>query len=241
MLERAIAAHGGLERFERTDHMEVDLHVGGLALPLRFQRGTLSNYTGEVSMREPRAVLTPYPAPGRRGVFERDSVRIESLDGEVLSERADPRAAFGGRRNLWWDDLDLLYFAGYALWGYAVAPFVLARPEFEVRDEQPWEENGERWEGIRVTFPPDTPAHSREQSYWFGPDGLLRRNDYTAEVFGNWAKATHYVYDHREFDGFVIPTRRRAMPRGPRGRPLPIPIVTIAIADVRVVPDGGAG
>ena len=64
-------------------------------------------------------------------------------------------------------------------------------------------------------FPADVPAHSREQSYWFGPDGLIRRNDYTAEVFGGWAKATHYCWDYREFGGFMIPTRRTAMPRGP--------------------------
>jgi hypothetical protein len=234
LLERAIAAHGGMERFERTDRLAADLHVGGLALPLRFQRGTLSSYTGEVSTGEPHAVLTPYPGTGRRGVFERDRVRIESLDGEVLSERSNPRAAFGGRRNLWWDDLDLLYFAGYALWGYLCAPFMLAREGFTVVDERPRQEDGETWEGIRVAFPTDVPAHSREQSYWFGPDGLIRRNDYTAEVFGGWAKAAHYCWDYRGFDGFMVSTRRRAMPRGPGGRPLrAVAVVTIAIDEVR--------
>jgi hypothetical protein len=234
LLERAIAAHGGMERFERTERLAADLHVGGVALPMRFQRGKLSNYTGEVWTREPRAVLTPFPGTNRRGVLERDRVRIESLDGEVLSERANARAAFGGRRNLWWDDLDLLYFAGYALWGYMVAPFALAQPAYEIDDEEPWQENGETWEGIRVTFPADVPAHSRQQSYWFGPDGLIRRNDYTAEVFGGWAKAAHYCFDYREFDGFKVATRRRAMPRGPGRRPVrPIAVVTIAIDDVR--------
>jgi len=234
VLERAIAAHGGMDRFDATDRLAADLHVGGVALPLRFQRGKLADYTGEVSTRVPRVVLSPYPAEGKRGVLEPDRVRIESLDGEVLVERTDPRAAFGGRRNLWWDDLDLLYFAAYALWGYLCAPFMLAGEGFEVTDEEPWHEDGETWEGIRVTFPPDVPAHSREQSYWFGQDGLIRRNDYTAEVFGPWAKAAHYCWDYREFDGFMVPTRRRAMPRGPGRRPLRrIPLVSIAIDDVR--------
>jgi hypothetical protein len=237
LLERAIAAHGGRERFERTERIAADLHVGGVALPLRFQRGKLSDYTGEVWTREPRAVLEPYPAPGRRGVFERDRVRIESLEGEVLAERADPRAAFGGRRNLWWDDLDLLYFAGYALWGYVVAPFVLTQPGYTVEDEEPWREGGETWQGIRVTFPANVPAHSRVQSFWFGPDGLIRRNDYTAEVFGGWATAAHYCFDYREFDGFMVPTRRRAMPRGPSRRPVrAVALVKIAIDAVRAFP-----
>jgi hypothetical protein len=29
------------------------------------------------------------------------------------------------------------------------------------------------------------------------------RHDYTAEVFGGWAKAAHYYFDHREFGGLV--------------------------------------
>ena len=223
-----------MERFEATERLAVDLRVSGLAFPLRFQRGKLSDYTGDVSTREPQAVLSPYPEAGKRGVFEADRVRIESAGGEVLEQRTDPRAAFGGRRNLWWDELDLLYFAGYALWGYMAAPFVFTRPGFTVADEDPWREGGETWQGIRVTFPADVPAHSREQSYWFGPDGLIRRNDYTAEPFGGWAKAAHYCWDYREFSGFMVPTRRRAMPRGPGRRPLrPIAVVSIAIDDVR--------
>ena len=233
MLERAIAAHGGLARFEATKRVVADVRCGGWAFPLRFQRGKLARFTGEVTTAEPHVVLTPYPGEGQRGVFERDRVRIESLDGAVVAQRSDPRAAFGGRRNLWWDDLDLLYFAGYALWGYVGAPFILMRDGFEVTGEQPWHQDGETWEGIRVRFPPDVPAHSREQSYWFGPDGLIRRNDYTAEVFGPWAKAAHYCWDHREFSGFVVPTRRRAMPRGPGRRPVPFTLVSIAIDDWR--------
>jgi hypothetical protein len=233
VLERAIAAHGGMERFDALDRVTADLRVSGWALAMRFKRGALADYSGELDTRAPHAVLSPYPDDGQRGVFERDRVSIESRDGKVIAERQDPRASFGGRRNLWWDDLDLLYFASYALWGYLCAPFIFTRPGFTVEDEEPRREGDETWEGIRVTFPADVPAHSREQSYWFGPDGLLRRNDYTAEVFGSWAKAAHYCWDHKEFHGIVVPTRRRAMPRGPRGRPVPIPLVSIAIDDLR--------
>ena len=127
-----------------------------------------------------------------------------------------------------------MYFAGYAMWGYMCAPFIFTREAFRIEDEDPWHEGGETWEGIRVTFPPGVPAHSREQSYWFGPDGLIRRNDYTAEVFGGWAKAAHYCWEYRDFGGFMIPTRRAAMPRGPGRRPVrQIRLVTIAIDGVR--------
>ena len=150
-------------------------------------------------------MLAPHPEPGKRGVFENGDVRIETDDGRVIEERKNARAAFGGRRNIWWDDLDLLYFGGYALWGYVVAPFIFTRPGFEVEEIEPWRERGEEWPGLRVRWPETLPAHSREQLYYFGPDGLIRRNDYTAEVFGRWAKATHYCWDYRDFAGIQDP------------------------------------
>jgi hypothetical protein len=151
-----------------------------------------------------------------------------------VAARDDPRPEFRRlRRQFRWDDLDLLYFAGYALWGYATAPFIFRRPGFEVEEADPWREDGETWRALRVRFPDAIPAHSRQQLYYFDDRGLLRRNDYTAEVFGSWARATHYCWDHETFDGIVVPTRRTAMPRRRNGRPLTaVSLVKIAIDDV---------
>ena len=234
LLDRAVEAHGGLARFEATEQVAADVRISGWALPMRFKRGALADYTATAWTHEPRAVLDPYTAPGRRGVFDRDDVRVEAADGAVLEERRNARDYFRGRRAVWWDDLDLLYFAGYAFWGYVVAPFIFTRPGYEIAEVEPWRENGEEWPGLRVRYPDDVPAHSREQHYYFGPDGLIRRNDYTAEVFGRWARATHYCWDYRDYGGFKIPTRRRAMVRRPGGKPIrAITVVGIAIDDVR--------
>lgn len=51
----------------------------------------------------------------------------------------------------------------------------------------------------------------------FGEDGLLRRLDYTADVFGALARGAHLCEAHKTFDGVVIPTYRRVIPR-PVGR-----------------------
>ena len=220
LLDEAIEAHGGLERFRSASEITADLSATGWAFALRFQRGAFDSIHGTVSTTEPRTTLEPFPGPGKRGVLERNSVRIESDSGEVLARRDDPRSQFRRiRRNLWWDDLDMLYFGGYALWGYLNAPFAFVQPGYQVTDTYAWEEDGERWRGIEVTFPESVPAHSRVQRYYFDERGLLRRNDYTAEVFGSWAKAAHYCWEHREFDGIVVPTRRQATPRKRNGAP----------------------
>ena len=205
-----------------------------LGIPMRFQRGALRDVSGTVSTREPHTVLSPCPVR-RRGVFDRGAVRIESEDGEVLEERADPQPAFRSfRHNVWWDDLDLLYFGGYALWGYLNAPFMFRRDGFQVDEVEPWREDGERWRGIRVRFPDDVPTHSREQLYYFDDQGLLRRNDYTAEVLAHGRR-------RRTTAGTTSASRAsscprdccRAMVRRPNGKPLRrAAVVSIAIDSV---------
>jgi len=141
-------------------------------------------------------------------VFDRGAVRIETDDGRVLAQRLDPRSAFRNlRHEFWWDELDLPYFTGSALWTYMATPFVFATPGFEVQELDPWEERGEVWRRLAVTFPLELHTHSRQQVFYFGSDGLLRRHDYTPEVFGEWAKAAHDCFDDREFGGLLFPTR----------------------------------
>ena len=223
LLAAALAAHGGAERWAALDEVAFDQRAGGFALASKARRRAFARTSVRVHTREPRTVFPEWPAPGQRGVFEPGRVWIESGDGEVVAERRDPRAAFHGLLTVRWDRLHLLYFAGYALWGYLTQPFLLARPGFTCHEIEPWEERGETWRRLAVTFPPEIPAHSREQVYYFDSQLRLRRNDYTAEVFGRWARGAHYSDEHREVDGLVFPTRRRVYPRTPRNRPLRFP------------------
>jgi hypothetical protein len=51
-------------------------------------------------------------------------------------------------------------------------------------------------------------------------DGLLRRHDYIPEVIGTGLfahSAAHYTSDYQEFDGMMVPTRRRVYPVDPDG------------------------
>lgn len=239
LLDLALSAAGGLERWNAASEAVVKLSSGGLAFDTKWKRGALRDVEGTVSIAEPRTVYRPYPMAGERGVFEADRVRIETDGGELVDERADPRAAFSGRaglrRNLWWDHLDLLHFAGYALWNYLSFPFMLTRPGFELSEGEPLDADGERWRRLDVRFPPEVPTHSPQQSFYLDPEGRLRRHDYTAEPFGGWAKAIHYCDEHRSFDGLVVPTRRRVHPKLPNGKPFrPATLVWIDVESVEL-------
>ena len=236
LLTAALEAHGGLARWRSAREIRARLRSGGVALASKWKPRAFRAYEATIRTAEPRVVIAPYPGPGRRGVFEAAAVSIESDAGAVLARRENPRAAFRGlRRALWWDHLDALHFAGYALWNYFTAPFLFLSPGIAAREIEPWEEGGERWRRLHVTFPPGLPTHSREQVFYFDAAGLLRRHDYTAEVFGGWARAAHYSAEQRTFSGLVFPTRRRVYPRRADGRPRAVPtLVWIDVDDMRV-------
>lgn len=223
LLDEVLAAHGGVEGWQSVSTITARGRLGGL-LPKRFAGNKLANFTFEVEADEQRNVLHDFPQVGKRAVFNRGDVRIESRDGEQLKSRTDPRSAFFGwsgiRRNFHWDPLDVAYFAGYASWNYLTSPLLLTGDGAEVREGEPWQERGETWRRLEVSFPSGFHTHCRNQTFYVDADGLIRRHDFVAHAVGKWAKAALYCDQHRQFDGLLFPTRRRVLPRGPGRRVL---------------------
>jgi hypothetical protein len=90
----------------------------------------------------------------------------------------------------------------------------------------------EKWRRLRVQFPPGIPTHSTEQVFLVDRNGLLRRLGNRADPVGSTAIA-HYCYDHQDFSGLILPTRRRAFARRDDGTPAPeATIVQVDIANV---------
>ena len=238
IIEQAIAAHGGADLWEGASEVSVQISSGGLAFASKFQGHAVRDVEARISVDGQHVVLTPYPGPGQRGVLDEDgTVRVETDEGELVEARPNARSAFGDlRHKFWWDRLDILYFATYAIWTYVSTPFVFTREDYQVIELDPWVENGEPWRRLAVTFPEHVHTHSREQVFYLDANGLIRRHDYTAEPIAGWAKAAHYCFDHRSFGGLVVPTRRRVYPRKPNNQHRSGPLlvwIEVARAGVR--------
>jgi len=240
LLREAIEAHGGLERWLSVQEFVIRAKTGGIALPLRFQPGAFRYYEAHISTTEPRTTIFPHPGGEYRGVFESTTVQVLDPNMSVVQERKNARRFFTGfRRKFYWDDLDVMYFGGYALWNYLNLPFILASPGVIVNETDPWKGDKKTLRRLHAVFPEDMPTHCREQTFYFDSDNLLVRHDYTAEVFGQWAKASHYSWKHRNFDGIVIPTRRKVYPRKASNDPFRmITLVSIRIDSVTLINRG---
>lgn len=224
LLKEVIASHGGAERWASVRQLKLQLSLGGKLLALKFQSPRSRALVCTIKVRQVHAVLDPFPHSSLRGVFEIDGVRIETGEGEVIAQRRYIRDTEGRvPRRIIWDDLDLLYFLGYALWNYAVTPYLFRWPGFECREGENWiEQNGSCWRTLHVRYPPGFPTHSREQDYYFDEQMLLRRLDYTAYAFGEFARGAHFCDMHKVFDGLVLPTHRVVYPRRSSGQPVRI-------------------
>lgn len=238
LLHTAIEAHGGLERWKAVNEITFSAQTGGVALPLKLQFSAFNNYRGIVSAdpEHPYAAFTPYPQQSLQGVFQNGAVRILAPGGRVVAENKNPRANFADLRHMFiWDPIDALYFGGYAIWNYMNLPFLLTAPGMELFELEPWEEGERKLRRLHAVFPSYFHTHSKEQTFYFNDEGLLFRHDYTAEVFGKWAKAAHYSVGHKEFDGLVFPTVRRVFPRKADNTPVRfVNLVSIDIDNIKL-------
>jgi hypothetical protein len=87
-------------------------------------------------------------------------------------------------------------------------PFLYKQDGFATEEITSIEVDGEVWRRLQVTFPDHIKSHTRTQISCFGPDGLLRRHDYTVDILGG-ATGLNYASGYRDVDGIVIPTKRR--------------------------------
>jgi len=208
LLAMAIRAHGGIDRWNEFSTLRAELSIGGAIWDVKRQPGLLTDKVFEIQTREERLTITPFTKPDLRAVFVPNRQVLETLDGEIVETRDNPEAAFAGHtRETPWDKFHVAYFASEALWTYLTLPFLYTYPGFECEEIDPWQENGEEWRRLKVAFPDNIVSHSKTQVTHFGPDGLMRRHDYSVDVLGG-ATGANYTTNYKNFQGLMMPTTR---------------------------------
>lgn len=232
-LEAVFDAHGGLASWAGVTAIEGQLSCGGFALASRLQRRALRRLRFRVEPHARRVTLRDFGRLGWVGTWSPAGVSLRDGNG-LVGQRPDARAHFDRWASvIAWDRLDVLYFAGYALWNYLSFPFLLGQPGVTVSFDD---------RRLVVDFPPDLPTHSPRQAFHLDVHGHLLRHDYTAEVYGRWAHVANLVRGATVAGGHRFYTRRRAWARLGSGSaivPWPL-IIWIELDDLVVVREEGA-
>jgi hypothetical protein len=209
LLESAVAAHGGLDRWNQVQSITVDAAITGVFWHIKSKGDALKNVRFEADTTRQRLTMD-FAGEDKRSVFEPLRVVIQHRDGALIEARDNPERSFEGQQfETPWDDVHLAYFTGEALWTYLNAPFLFTRPGFVTEEIAPVEAGGETWRRLNVTFPDHIKTHTRQQVFCFGPDGLLRRHDFTMDILGG-APGLLNATGYRDVDGIMIPATRRA-------------------------------
>ena len=234
LVQLTLAAHGGLERWRRFEHVSARQRTGGVLWEIKRQRGVIDDVSVRVALRREWASHCPFGEATWRTSFEPRRVAIETADRQLVEERLSPRDSFAGHTQTTpWDRIQLAYFAGYAMWTYLLTPFLFTLDGVATRELEPWRESGESWRRLEATFAPEIATHSTVQTFYFGPDGLLRRQDYDPDVLGG-SPAAHYVEAYEEFSGMMVATKRRVLERRSDGTSArDTVLVSIDLSDVR--------
>jgi hypothetical protein len=234
LLQLAVDAHGGLSAWNAFSALELKVAIGGAIWEFKQNPGLLRDVTYNMKTHVEQLTITGFSAPDRRISFVPERLLLATLDGKLLESRDDPRAAFAGQTaQTPWDNLHVAYFSSYALWTYFNSPFLYTLPGFACEEIAPWQEGGETWRRLKVTFPDTVASHCKVQVTHFGPDGLMRRHDYTVDILGG-ATGANYAFDYREFQGIKVPMARRIYAYDDKRQKIPEPVlVSIDVSQVK--------
>jgi hypothetical protein len=208
LLDLAVKAHGGLDRWNKVKAIKVAASITGAIWFVKGKGDFLKNVVLTAETRNERVTID-FPGQDKRAVFKPNRIMIEKGDGTLIEARDNPEKSFEGQqRETPWDEIHVAYFVGEALWTYLNTPFLYTHDGFTTEEIPSIKVEGETWRRLKVTFPDNVKSHSKEQISSFGPDGILRRHDYTVDILGG-ATGLNYASDYRDVDGIIVPTKRR--------------------------------
>jgi len=199
---RTLQAYGGDDVWKNATTVQTTVTVGGVLFQAKGASVPLHT-TLTIDVRNPHTIINPIDDNGDVGILDGFNVTIKSASGTVIDQRADARTNLQNASvTQKWDRLNLVYFLGYAFWGYNTLPYQLTRTDIHWTELQ---------DGVlQADYGPDLPVHSRIQRFFFDKQtGLLRRNDYTPVAATPDTNAAHVIFEHGISNCIPYPSNRR--------------------------------
>jgi hypothetical protein len=123
LLARILDAPGGLKSWKGVTGVDLRLTLGGNLFEIKQHPNGLRTALVKVDARRARTLIVPFPEQGKRGIYQEGRVWIQTDAGAPIEELPQPRTTFEEhKRDTPWNDLQYLYFIGYAFWNYFTTP-----------------------------------------------------------------------------------------------------------------------
>ena len=215
LLTKIYNAHGGLERWNQVESVQININIFGPILITRFKSPWLSNITATIFTDKPYASLHNFPEQGLTSIFDGYDAYIYDENDQITAERHfKHNSSLHNKPRLHWDHLDLVHSLGSGLWNTICSPFLLDNNTIEtIQGDDLLDNQGRRLLTLNIHIPSSIPCPSHHQVYYINPQGLIERNDYQNKTFSPLAIGTHLHLQHRNIDGLVFAMRKKVFPR----------------------------
>ncbi|MCB0279078.1 MAG: hypothetical protein KDD94_06240 [Calditrichaeota bacterium] len=229
-----IAAQGGIENWSKINKITLTLSFGGLAFLSRFKTSGWQERRVHVELGQQSVRFDDFPRHGYTGYYTPDRVWIDNEYNTTIAENSDSREKMKRfKSQLFWSQLDLLYFAGYAIWNYTLIPYLFLQEGFKIVNTNLDGVDEPRY--VEIEFPDHIHSHCRMQKFYLNNKMQIYRHDYDPEVYASWAKAAHFCDKYIQFDDILLPIERYVVPRGSDGKAAKGPrLVWISIKHVSI-------
>ena len=210
LLDNALKACGGLERWNRFDRFEAHVSIGGSYLASKVDATNLKEIVVSGNTRFQAAEVVGMLDRSGRGLCRANWVGIENHSGLIAAQQSvtpEDFAGLGSRAH--WTELDVVYYCGISIWNFINCPFLLAESGFKIGEIAPLDADGEVWRRLHVTFPDRIATEACEQILYFDFRNRHRRTDYLCSALTANTVA-HFLGAHQDFSEIVIPTLRRS-------------------------------
>ena len=210
LLDNALKACGGLERWNRFDRFEAHVSIGGSYLASKVDATNLKEIVVSGNTRFQAAEVVGMLDRSGSGLCRANWVGIENHSGLIAAQQSvtpEDFAGLGSRAH--WTELDVVYYCGISIWNFINCPFLLAESGFKIGEIAPLDADGEVWRRLHVTFPDRIATEACEQILYFDFRNRHRRTDYLCSALTANTVA-HFLGAHQDFSEIVIPTLRRS-------------------------------
>lgn len=244
LLERTLEAHGGAGRWQDVYAIMARVSLGGFGLASRLQPSPVEGVQVTVLGAWPSVTFTGWPEPDQVAHCQPNRAWITRRDGRLVAERTAPGAKLRSYAHwLWWDYLDVLYYAGNVLWQSLCLPFTLLREGCHVAELAPLQAGPERLHRLAFTYPADIPCLRSGHVLCVDTAGRMRRLDFTPRVGLPLLRVAQRFTGYETASGFAIPAFHRMYPCLPGARMVPLgPLAWIDVDDISAVwVEGTAG
>jgi hypothetical protein len=154
LLDLAVKAHGGLERWNKVKSVKVAAAITGAIWFVKSKGDALKDIVMTIETKKER-LTTDFPGQNKRSVFEPARIVIEKMDGTLIDARNDPEKSFQGhQRETPWDDIR----RSLLLWRSTVdlsehSPFFTPRMDSRARSFHLFRLEGETWRRLKAIIP----------------------------------------------------------------------------------------